>query len=306
MNILDFFKSSKTLNQHNAPGFMGSITELCEKAGARIPKSIRLAKMPMPNAAYHPATDTLFVTEGILEMMGSRDLHRPASREMKAVLAHELGHVKFVKSQIGPIIGMSIAGPLVALATSYLLEKTYDRVKTGKKEDPQNPTHFWDEFTHVTKEAADGGWKSFKDFASYLYPTYSKTLRAERYKDESWAKTLFHEAKIAAIGTLALIPTFAACRPIALHNEWQSDRFMLALTQDKEASLSAFRKLAAYSEKTLHERASTPIQRSFAQKISRALQSFMANTIMAHPELADRIKFIERANPAELARSFHL
>lgn len=84
---------SASVTEASHPEIFKAVTELCEKAKIKPPKKIHLFKeaFDIPNAAMSN-TGRLFLGEKMLETMGHTHETPVVSKELEAVIAHELGH----------------------------------------------------------------------------------------------------------------------------------------------------------------------------------------------------------------------
>lgn len=300
--------NAKLLTHADAPGILRCVEELAKKAGTYTPK-VYLAPTDIPNAAFQPATGRFYVTEGILDLMKSNDLHAPPSRELKAVLAHEMGHLKFRYSQFGPTMLLLGGLPLVGMGTMYIIDKTNKKIKDSKISEDDHPKAFWNAFGEVCHDMRQQGiMKTMLDFSRFTSPASNKAMGVpdKNIQDMSWYEAVMQQAKYLAVQAACLVPALAAVRPIVLRNEFQSDRFAVALTGNKEDFLSALGMLSKGTMEGISKVAHTPLQKNWADRVKRAFINLIKDTIMAHPPLAERVDVIKALDLQATIKSFHL
>jgi heat shock protein HtpX len=118
MNVFSYWKSdSLVLSMHGAqevddqtaPEFVGLVRELSNRAGLPMPR-VYLMDNPQPNAfatGRNPEHAAVAATTGLLQMLDTR--------EVAAVIAHELGHVKN-RDTLTMTVTATIAGAISMLA----------------------------------------------------------------------------------------------------------------------------------------------------------------------------------------------
>lgn len=307
---LDLYKSygqAQVLHAGNAPGIVSCVEELARKGKTMTPK-VLLLPTPIANAAFHPLSGTMWVTEGLLNLFGDKNLHMPPSRELKAVMAHEMGHVKFRYQQFGPMILLVGGLPLAGMGAMYLINKTNEKLKESKELHPEKPKEFWNAFSAVTHEMKEqGAWNTYRDFMGHTSPSMAKMFGDDpKMKEMSWGEAGAREAQMLAVQAAMLVPALAAARPLSLASEYQSDRFAVALTGNTDDFLSALKKLSGGMSTTLRQQARTPLERTWSERVVRGFQKILQNTIGAHPEMGERMAVLKKLDPQALAHSFNL
>lgn len=121
MNFFSYFFSDKLVlkrykavevNRENARGFYDIVERLTQKANLPMPK-IYIIPEQMPNAfatGRNPKNAAVAATEGLLNLM--------SDKEIEAVMAHELSHVKHYDILIGTIAA-TIAGAIAILVNIF-------------------------------------------------------------------------------------------------------------------------------------------------------------------------------------------
>lgn len=118
MNLLTFWFSdravlamyrARVVGPQDAPELYGIVHELCQRANLPMPR-VGIAPQPQPNAfatGRSPKHAVVCVTQGLLQLM-DRD-------EVRAVLGHELAHVKH-RHMLTGTVAATLAGAIVLLA----------------------------------------------------------------------------------------------------------------------------------------------------------------------------------------------
>jgi Zn-dependent protease with chaperone function len=306
----DLYKSlgqAQVLHHGNASGIVSCVEELAKKGKTITPKLL-LLPTSIANAAYHPVSGTMWITEGLLKLFGDKNLHSAPSRELKAVMAHEMGHVKFRYQQFGPMILLIGGLPLAGMGAMYLISKTNQKLKENKELHPEKPKEFWNAFSDVTHDMKEqGAWQTYKDFWSHTSPSIGKLISNDpKMKEMSWSEAGAREAQMLAVQAGMMVPALAAARPLSLASEYQADRFAVALTGNTDDFMSALKKLSGGMGTAVRQRAHTPLERSWSERIVQGFQKIMNNTIAAHPEMGERMAVLSKLDPQAVARSFHL
>lgn len=119
MNFFSYWYSDKIvlrayraqpLEEHQAPRLFAIVRDLCGRAGLPMPR-IAVIPDPTPNAfatGRNPENAVVAVTQGIVDLL--------SERELRGVLAHELGHVKD-RDILVSSVAATIAGAVMVLAS---------------------------------------------------------------------------------------------------------------------------------------------------------------------------------------------
>jgi len=105
-NIIRWTTNMRPLKNNEYPWIHETVKELCKKNKVPVPKQIVLVRSGGPNAFVFgrtPGSATLAVTQGLLNSL-TKD-------EVKAVLAHEVGHIKHKDMVVMTVVG---AIPVIA------------------------------------------------------------------------------------------------------------------------------------------------------------------------------------------------
>lgn len=162
MSMFSFGQFSEVL-EAQAPDLIKTVRELAEKAGVAVPKIL------IPDDSYLESlkdvgkqslfpqkefVDFLAATDGkgiiylggkVRELLNHPTLDAPVSEELKAVLSHEIGHVKYKDTirgmpiaNISPIAGMAVAIGALAIYEWYQKKKKKeaDAKQKGEKHEP--------------------------------------------------------------------------------------------------------------------------------------------------------------------------
>ena len=123
MNFWAYYNSDKAVlhhyhavevDEHSAQGLYNIVRRLAQKAGTPMPK-VYIIPDHVPNAfatGRNPSHAAVAVTEGLLELLDEK--------EVEAVLAHEMSHVKHYDILIGTIAA-TIAGAIAMLTNFFYL-----------------------------------------------------------------------------------------------------------------------------------------------------------------------------------------
>lgn len=230
------------------------IGDMAQKCGHKFEKiQCKYAyEIAAPAVMVNPHNCEVIITRGALEAL-QPSIHGGVSRELKAVLAHEIaGHVAHDKTMLnwGKV---SIVGAPIIAVTAYELYRRH-------RQKNQSPEETAEQIN------ADSGKES------YLSP---KMLTIAKY---------------VAIGAGGLAAGGYAARVISRHAEFAADKHAVAFTKDPEALISALTKLEAAATKAMAE--ATPEAASISGWLSRQLHKFKNATLHAHPSLEERIAHI--------------
>lgn len=223
--------NAKPLTQDNAAGLLAGLEDVAGKLKISMPTfySYGLPKMSHPlldNLAKLPSAgalskDSVLVSEPLFKLLGSADLSKPISKELKAVLSHEMHHCSMhtgvLLAKYVPIFAL----PAIALTATYL----YDRAQAKKTAIPKPED--------IEKAATD--------------------TRKELPKDEKGSRfldNLIYYGKYIAIGVAATAAGLLTARYVSRHFEFAADSFGASMT-DKDAMASALGKVVGESEKIL-------------------------------------------------------
>ena len=110
--IIERSAKLRYLERNENPKIFKLVEEICKKSDVPVPK-IAISKMQAPNAFVFGRTSknsTLVLTKGLLEILDEK--------EIKAVIGHEIGHIKHKD-----MIVMTLVGVIPMLA--YLLSRSF-------------------------------------------------------------------------------------------------------------------------------------------------------------------------------------
>jgi Zn-dependent protease with chaperone function len=217
-----------------------------------------------PNAMAIFGKDIL-VTQPLLELLESTDFTKAPTDELKAVLAHEMHHSANIGKTVLLTRGSVLIMPAAAMLAMYLYDKAHEKSQgTPDKKQIPNPQQL---LTDIGTEAEK------------LEQTLPIESDIEQKKKGHPAITL---AKYLAVGTVGLAAGLMVARVSSRHFEFAADRFA-AECGHGEALVSALEKIHGNIEQSV---AAHP-QGNFLRKL-------IGETIMAHPNLAERIANIRR------------
>lgn len=248
--VTDLFgPRTQLLDRANAPGLWGAAHELGCKAGVRarifvvdtaLPQHRNAISAHMPNAMggpmLLPGDGNVFLTENFLKY-GNISLHSPPEPWVKAVLAHEMGHIKqgllnMASTRMWPTVGVT-----AGVAALWLYEKFFNHHGKEKIEKLGNEEHK----------------KAFDDFADKTIAEQKRLEEKARSGDiEAQVKVSSgHDsasmamAKYMAAAALGLGAGLLATRLHMRHLEFDADRFAVLVTRDPKACADIFPKLRA-------------------------------------------------------------
>jgi Zn-dependent protease with chaperone function len=303
------FASAIKLEPHHAPGLFAEVAEQCKRANIPVIQDISLIPSKTPNASMTPlGKKKLYLSQGLLETLNSTNLNERPSRELASVISHELGHARHSAGRVLGCFALITAIPAMATGAYYFITRANKRVEMTKHADPEHPQAFWNALqTEFDIAKKDGAVETIKNW--YLdrnaLVDWKVTQQHFDEKDQA-ADVLLHNARTLAIETAAGVAAFAACRPIALADEYKCDRFAVAMTGDNKPYLSAINKLIDRTATLNAEKESSVAGKTLLKRMAGALRSFVTQTIGAHPEPADRLSYISRLKPSKLIEHFQL
>ena len=120
---------AQPLGEHDAPGLHAMVRELATRAEIPMPRLYRIPS-PQPNAfatGRNPAHGVVAVTDGILQIL--------TERELRGVLAHELGHIKN-RDILVSTIAAAVAGAIAWIANMLQFTAIFGG---GSDDDAPNP-----------------------------------------------------------------------------------------------------------------------------------------------------------------------
>ena len=253
---------------------MDKTAELCQKAGIKETPEIFLMKSEVPNAMIY--NGRLYITEGLMTLMGTHEPHKAISEELEGIIAHELSHFKAYKFQVGAKIAPLFALPAVAMLGVHLFNRAAEHARNekGMRES-------------IGKDAEE--------------------IRAE--VEQQWDKHhgVGHNTIIAAeyfaaalVGVAAGGHSFAR---ISKYFEFEADAFSAQLTGKPMALHSALSKLHQTTEKLVADMApmkeaqaqavesiENPAMRIFTKGMQRLGEWIRKST---HPETSKRLERLE-------------
>jgi Zn-dependent protease with chaperone function len=183
MKIAGLYDASEA----HAPALHAALDDLCQKAGITKPtltfvNAEEIAK-PLHKFVFDHMAGALWldkprivIGEKIRRLLDHHDLTAPISEDFKAVLAHEIGHIKYgdvklvkvVPLRLSPVMGM-VAGMAGIWYYGHLKDKAQQGRATGKPEDEiqaELKTN-WKESDH-THDPLSNTYKHFLTAAKYV------------------------------------------------------------------------------------------------------------------------------------------
>jgi heat shock protein HtpX len=122
-SVIWWTTNMRLLNKNEYPWLWETVKELCKKTNTPIPK-LAIARVGEPNAFTFGRTSgsaTLVVTEGLLHLLGKE--------EIKAVVAHEVGHINHKDMVVMTVVS---AIPIVTYFVARFLLFVPQRDERGK------------------------------------------------------------------------------------------------------------------------------------------------------------------------------
>ena len=119
---------AQPIDEHQAPRLHATIRELATRAEIPMPR-VYLIPSPQPNAfatGRNPAHGVVAVTQGILQLLDER--------ELRGVLAHEIGHIKN-RDILVSTIAATVAGAIAYIANML----QFTAIFGGSDDDSPNP-----------------------------------------------------------------------------------------------------------------------------------------------------------------------
>jgi Zn-dependent protease with chaperone function len=229
------------------------VSKLAERGGHKFDQiALNLFDHPAPAFGINPHTGELMATTGAINALQGKNL-KTISRETKAVLAHEIGHVG---TSSGSLARLSVfASPVIAIG-AYELIRRYWQNNVSKEDAAKN-------INDAERPAGDHPWMSDK---------------------------VFTVAKYVAIGAIGLAAGGFAARHISRAAEFAADKRAIEFTKDPEALVSGLTKLHAAANHAME--GASHQTRGVTQWLKHTWQKFANATYKAHPDLAERIQHI--------------
>lgn len=228
MAALDNFMSMyRKVSPAEAPALFEKLHELAAKAGVAVPDvhfqiPERFAFHPQKAMmdyliAVVPENRGLIVGDKILELFGAKNPSAPISKEFSAIIAHELGHVKFNDlGAFGPKkIGRysPLAGLLLGVGALVIFEHYHKKRK--KSDSPNHESHA------ISSQGALPGEKEY---------SHEQEVK-EKEHPLGWLITTAKYIAAAAIGLTTGVFVMRACNH---HMESRADKFAVTLMGSSE------------------------------------------------------------------------
>lgn len=215
------------------------------------PLGFRLNDLVVPQLAIDTALGEIEASQGLIRTLQPDGL-TSVSREMRAALAHEVGHIGHPNAVRQGKLSI-LAAPAVAVAAYELLRR--------HKAEPSASTH----------EAIERAPPQDTGMAG-LPPDY---IRAAKY---------------VAIAALGLGAGSLLARKLSRAAEFAADRRAVLSTKDPEALISALTKVHKAADELMQEAPETG--NAVRRFLDRTMLGFENATYNAHPELGERVTAI--------------
>ena len=152
------------MEENENPKIFKLVKEICKKSDVPVPK-IAISEIQAPNAFVFGRTSkssTLVLTKGLLEILDEN--------EIKAVIGHEIGHIKHKD-----MIVMTLVGVIPMLA--YLLSRSFIVMKQHLRDEGVLVTYY----AHISPDAwislLEAGWKNGKFSVINAFPMATESLQ---------------------------------------------------------------------------------------------------------------------------------
>lgn len=141
------------VSEHEAPALHAALDRLCQKAGIEKPTLTFVNASEFQNplhrftfehmaGALHLDKPRIVIGDKMRMMLDHHNLTAPISEEFEAVLAHEIGHIKYGDVKLHKVIPMRLSPWLGALAGvagvwfyNHLKEKAAENLRLGKSQE---------------------------------------------------------------------------------------------------------------------------------------------------------------------------
>ena len=284
--MVDFLKSSSKMracrmDRHKAPGWYAALEELSAKAGVSTPA---LYHVPTNRINGGMGLDALILTDGLINMAGSSPSSAHPSKQIKMVMAHELGHRRQgLSTKVGQML-LPWMLPMASMAALYIYDHT---IKENKDLSLKN-----------IGEAVN---KTTDDLLRQLHlrkPT-PEDDKKDHAVDTAWKESLLNAGRYVLAGALGFGVGLAGTRAISRHMEFDADRMAVKLMDDKQGYIDFLKKIHQAGGKQMRaELSNKPRPLEITEKIKDFLSTewkkLMVNTIHAHPSMAEREAFLHR------------
>lgn len=250
---------------HEAPHLMEAIAAQAREMGIQPPQLFISDFGPLgkyPNAAAL-GSKYLLLNEPMLRAMNSTLSGQP-SRELMAVVGHEMGHLRHIVTEKLTILLPIPLLPVAAMMGLHVHERARARSKHGAAtmEDIEHVVH---------EETAD--LEAMKQYPDPKAPPFAHDLNV-------LGKDMLNIAKYVAVGLAGLAAGLFSARCFSNHYEFRNDKIAAKLT-DPQAMIRAFEMM---------EREALAIYRREGPTGKPNLMArLIQETIQAHPETPVRI-----------------
>lgn len=301
-----FLTDLKVLERSHAEPLFAFLEEATAKLGIQEPVRILTSSSTQPNAMYLPTklsknpkpVANIVLTEGMINLMNEgQSISNHASKELKAIIGHELSHVKdgfhynnYARSL--PICAL----PLAFSVGYYLLDKTFRT--------PENENKTLKEQLGALKETIG------KEKQALLTDTESLSSDAIR-KAEAYDNVLRMGGTVAA-AAVGLVAGLGVSRHMSMRGEFRADRAGAWLTDAKAMSSALEKTLTEFhkpfnqtftlqmqpAKNTLFEGLQASLAR-MKNYLNQEVQTLQAETVAYHPNLAERTKNLSKFAPGD-------
>ncbi len=225
-------KIFETITNLDAPHLHDALNELCKKAGVEKPVICK----PSIGALLHPSSGVmldhlvgvmnidkprLIIGEKAMKIFGQKDLNAPVEEMFKAVIAHEIGHLKHNDIKLNKVIPTRLT-PLIGLAAAVGGLALYEHLH--KKEAVQNIQLPSDRKTSLNNEI-------------------------EAVKKDGIGDAATSIIKYTAAAALGLLAGSVACKMMHNHIEFRADKFSASLMGTGKPLSDALEAFSKYADK---------------------------------------------------------
>ncbi|MDX2072769.1 MAG: M48 family metalloprotease [Alphaproteobacteria bacterium] len=284
-DMVSFLRSPKMhvyrMDKRTAPGWHAALEELSAKAGVSPPA---LYHVPTHRINGGMALDALVLTDGLIQHLGCSHRDPHPSKGVMMVMAHELGHCKQGFAMKLGQTWLPWMLPMASIAALYIYDNT---IKENKELSLEN-------IGAAVNKTTDRLLRQLQ----LRRPDPEQDEHAHKV-DTEWKKSLLNAGRYVLAGALGFGVGLAGARSMARHMEFDADRMAVKLMGSKQEYIDFLKKAQSSSSKQLGAEISqkprpTEVTEKIQDFVSEKWKDLMAETVHAHPSMAEREAALNR------------